>query len=53
MFFRVKPLLIINIRAIIIMMVMFGAVITADRSDGEPFSKDKKIVVLDPGTWRT
>ena len=49
MFFRVKPLLIINIRAIIIMMVMFGAVITADRSDGEPFSKDKKIVVLDPG----
>lgn len=48
MFFRDKPLLIINIHAIII-MIMFGVVFTTGRSNGETFSKDKKIVVLDPG----
>ena len=31
------------------MMIMFGVVFTTDRSSGETFSKDKKIVVLDPG----
>ncbi len=48
MFLRDKPRLIINIHAII-MMIMFGVVFTTDRSNGETFSKDKKIVVLDPG----
>lgn len=48
MFLKDKPRLIINIHAII-MMIMFGVVFTTDRSDGETFSKDKKIVVLDPG----
>ena len=50
MFPKDKPLLIINIRAIImIIMIMSGVFSITGRSNGESFSKDKKIVVLDPG----